>query len=135
MTTKAKAVHASKGLPVNHCSGFRPPSLAVLPDVDGIISLALLVFFFVVFYDCLYNNVDFHQYNHSLVVFSFMLKYMDPTFVFEGPYPWFVLAGISRESFSIDVNAKDYGFEPTDTPRTDRSVGACPPSLSLSLST
>nr|XP_009393611.1 PREDICTED: uncharacterized protein LOC103979259 [Musa acuminata subsp. malaccensis] len=64
MTTKAKAVHASKGLPVNHCSGFRPPSLAVLPDVDG----------------------------------------------------------ISRESFSIDVNAKDYGFEPTDTPRTDRSV-------------
>ncbi|ONK81230.1 uncharacterized protein A4U43_C01F26780 [Asparagus officinalis] len=30
--------------------------------------------------------------------------------------------GITRESFSIDVNAKDYGFEPTDTPRTDRSV-------------
>lgn len=30
--------------------------------------------------------------------------------------------GISRESFSLEVNAKDYGFEPTDTPRTDRSV-------------
>ncbi|RWW64766.1 hypothetical protein BHE74_00027991 [Ensete ventricosum] len=58
---------------------------------------------------------------------------MDPTLVFEGPYPWFVLAGISRESFSIDVNAKDYGFEPTDTPRTDRSVGACSPSLFWSL--
>ncbi|KAI3837641.1 hypothetical protein MKW98_027000 [Papaver atlanticum] len=30
--------------------------------------------------------------------------------------------GVSRESFSVEVNAKDYGFEPTDTPRTDRSV-------------
>ncbi|KAF8399757.1 hypothetical protein HHK36_015628 [Tetracentron sinense] len=30
--------------------------------------------------------------------------------------------GVSRESFNIEVNAKDYGFGPTDTPRTDRSV-------------
>ncbi|XAR48095.1 Anthranilate phosphoribosyltransferase [Bertholletia excelsa] len=30
--------------------------------------------------------------------------------------------GVSRESFNLVVNAKDYGFEPTDTPRTDRSV-------------
>ncbi|KAG5520806.1 hypothetical protein RHGRI_033396 [Rhododendron griersonianum] len=30
--------------------------------------------------------------------------------------------GVSRESFNLEVNAKDYGFEPTDTPRTDRSV-------------
>ncbi|KAG6654979.1 hypothetical protein I3843_05G164300 [Carya illinoinensis] len=30
--------------------------------------------------------------------------------------------GVSRESFNIEVNAKDYGFEPTDSPRTDRSV-------------
>ncbi|XP_010248603.1 PREDICTED: uncharacterized protein LOC104591460 [Nelumbo nucifera] len=30
--------------------------------------------------------------------------------------------GISRETFKIEVNAKDYGFEPTDTPRTDRSI-------------
>ncbi|XP_072980229.1 uncharacterized protein [Typha angustifolia] len=30
--------------------------------------------------------------------------------------------GISRESFNIVVNAADYGFESTDTPRTDRSV-------------
>ncbi|KAL1539330.1 anthranilate phosphoribosyltransferase [Salvia divinorum] len=30
--------------------------------------------------------------------------------------------GVSRESFNIVVNAQDYGFEPTDTPRTDRSV-------------
>eukprot|EP00268_Persea_americana_P054060 TRINITY_DN6164_c0_g1_i8.p1 TRINITY_DN6164_c0_g1~~TRINITY_DN6164_c0_g1_i8.p1 ORF type:complete len:592 (-),score=110.79 TRINITY_DN6164_c0_g1_i8:138-1913(-) len=30
--------------------------------------------------------------------------------------------GILRESFKVEVNAKDYGFEPTDTPRTDRSV-------------
>ncbi|PON99021.1 Pyrimidine-nucleoside phosphorylase, bacterial/eukaryotic [Trema orientale] len=30
--------------------------------------------------------------------------------------------GVSRQSFSLEVNAKDYGFEPTDTPRTDRSV-------------
>ncbi|KAG6516548.1 anthranilate phosphoribosyltransferase-like [Zingiber officinale] len=64
MTTKSRAANASKGLPVNHCSGFRSPRLDVLTDIDG----------------------------------------------------------ISRESFSIDVNAEDYGFEPTDTPRTDRSV-------------
>ncbi|XP_062110386.1 uncharacterized protein LOC133822159 [Humulus lupulus] len=30
--------------------------------------------------------------------------------------------GVSLENFSLEVNAKDYGFEPTDTPRTDRSV-------------
>ncbi|KAK6116542.1 hypothetical protein DH2020_049648 [Rehmannia glutinosa] len=30
--------------------------------------------------------------------------------------------GVSRESFNIVVNASDYGFEPSDTPRTDRSV-------------
>lgn len=64
MTTKERSANASKGLPVNHCSGFRSPI----------------------------NSTD---------------TYVD---------------GISRESFSIDVNAKDYGFEPTDTPRTDRSV-------------
>ena len=33
-----------------------------------------------------------------------------------------VLTGVSREAFNMEVNAKDYGFEPTDTPRTDRSV-------------
>ncbi|KAK4373184.1 hypothetical protein RND71_008568 [Anisodus tanguticus] len=30
--------------------------------------------------------------------------------------------GVSRESFNIEVNAGDYGFASTDTPRTDRSV-------------
>ncbi|XP_021901272.1 uncharacterized protein LOC110817158 [Carica papaya] len=30
--------------------------------------------------------------------------------------------GVSRQNFSIEVNASDYGFEPTDTPRTDRSI-------------
>lgn len=64
MTTKVRSVNASKGLPVNYCSGFRSPSNATSADIDG----------------------------------------------------------ISRENFSIEVNAKDYGFEPTDTPRTDRSV-------------
>nr|CAD1822832.1 unnamed protein product [Ananas comosus var. bracteatus] len=64
MTTKARSANASKGLPVNHCSGFRSPSSAILSDIDG----------------------------------------------------------ISRETFSIVVNAEDYGFKPTDTPRTDRSV-------------
>ncbi|CAK9173747.1 unnamed protein product [Ilex paraguariensis] len=32
------------------------------------------------------------------------------------------LDGVSRESFSLMVNAHEYGFDPTDTPRTDRSV-------------
>ncbi|MCI09852.1 anthranilate phosphoribosyltransferase-like, partial [Trifolium medium] len=31
------------------------------------------------------------------------------------------LGGVTREGFSLEVNAKDYGFQPTDTPRTDRS--------------
>ncbi|GMI75023.1 hypothetical protein like AT1G70570 [Hibiscus trionum] len=30
--------------------------------------------------------------------------------------------GVSLQSFRLEVNAMDYGFEPTDTPRTDRSV-------------
>lgn len=32
------------------------------------------------------------------------------------------VVGVSRETFNIEVNAKDYGFGQTDTPRTDRSV-------------
>ncbi|XP_039143351.1 anthranilate phosphoribosyltransferase [Dioscorea cayenensis subsp. rotundata] len=60
MTTKTKSVNASKGLPVNHCSGFRSPSTT--------------------------------------------------------------LDGISRETFRVVVNPQEYGFTPTDTPRTDRSV-------------
>ena len=35
---------------------------------------------------------------------------------------FFCILGVSRENFNIVINAKDYGFEPTDTPRTDRSV-------------
>ncbi|ESQ28155.1 hypothetical protein EUTSA_v10018314mg [Eutrema salsugineum] len=30
--------------------------------------------------------------------------------------------GVSRQSFNLEVDARDYGFEPTETPRTDRSV-------------
>jgi len=30
--------------------------------------------------------------------------------------------GVFRETFRIEVNAADYGFQPTETPRTDRSV-------------
>ncbi|CAN0896263.1 Anthranilate phosphoribosyltransferase [Linum grandiflorum] len=64
MTTRLRSGNASKGLPVNYCSGFRSSTTASALEVDG----------------------------------------------------------VSRQSFSIEVNAKDYGFEPTDTPRTDRSV-------------
>uniref|UniRef100_A0A0E0CEZ5 Glycosyl transferase family 3 domain-containing protein n=1 Tax=Oryza meridionalis TaxID=40149 RepID=A0A0E0CEZ5_9ORYZ len=64
MTTKEKSAHASKGLPVNHCSGFRIP-----------------------------NSTDFSETD-----------------------------GISREGFSVIVNAQELGFESTETPRTDRSV-------------
>ncbi|KAJ4974529.1 hypothetical protein NE237_007703 [Protea cynaroides] len=64
MTTRPRSANASKGLPVNYCSGFRSLSTASASEVDG----------------------------------------------------------VSRESFNLEVNAKDYGFEPTDTPRTDRSV-------------
>ncbi|XP_057949860.1 uncharacterized protein LOC131144918 isoform X2 [Malania oleifera] len=64
MTTRLRSVNASKGLPVNYCSGFRSLSAASALEVDG----------------------------------------------------------VSRQSFNVEVNAKDYGFEPTETPRTDRSV-------------
>lgn len=64
MTTKLKSANASKGLPVNYCSGFRSSISSASLEVDG----------------------------------------------------------VSREAFNMEVNAKDYGFEPTDTPRTDRSV-------------
>ncbi|KAL0539026.1 hypothetical protein IC582_023200 [Cucumis melo] len=64
MTTKLRSANASKGLPVNYCSGFRSLSMQSAFEVDG----------------------------------------------------------VSRHSFSLEVNAADYGFQPTDTPRTDRSV-------------
>lgn len=64
MSTRSRSANASKGLPVNYCSGFRSPPGAAVSAVDG----------------------------------------------------------VSRETFSFEVNAKDFGFEPSDTPRTDRSV-------------
>lgn len=64
MTTRLRSTNASKGLPVNYCSGFRTQVSAAAFEVDG----------------------------------------------------------VSRETFRMEVNANDYGFEPTDTPRTDRSV-------------
>ncbi|KAL1113412.1 hypothetical protein V6Z11_D02G188300 [Gossypium hirsutum] len=62
MTTRLRS--ARKGLPVNHCSGFRSVGIESACEVDG----------------------------------------------------------VSRQSFRLEVNAMDYGFEPTDTPRTNRSV-------------
>ncbi|KVI05700.1 Glycosyl transferase, family 3 [Cynara cardunculus var. scolymus] len=64
MTTRLRSVNASKGLPVNYCSGFRSLNTPSAYDVDG----------------------------------------------------------VSRENFSLIVDAKEYGFEPLETPRTDRSV-------------
>lgn len=64
MTTRLRSPNASKGLPVNYCSGFRSLNVTSNSATDG----------------------------------------------------------VSRESFNVVVNAKDYGFEPSDTPRTDRSV-------------
>lgn len=32
------------------------------------------------------------------------------------------IVGVSRQSFNLEVDARDYGFEPTESPRTDRSV-------------
>ncbi|XP_038893189.1 anthranilate phosphoribosyltransferase isoform X1 [Benincasa hispida] len=64
MTTRLRSADASKGLPVNYCSGFRSLSTQSAFEIDG----------------------------------------------------------VSRHSFSLEVNAADYGFQPTDTPRTDRSV-------------
>ncbi|GJW31650.1 uncharacterized mitochondrial protein-like protein [Tanacetum coccineum] len=64
MTTRSKSGNASKGLPVNYCSGFRSLNTPPAYDVDG----------------------------------------------------------VSRQNFSFVVDAKECGFEPSDTSRTDRSV-------------
>nr|XP_043626374.1 anthranilate phosphoribosyltransferase [Erigeron canadensis] len=64
MTMKSRSGNASKGLPVNYCSGFRSFNTPPAYDVDG----------------------------------------------------------VSRENFSLVVDAMEYGFEPSETPRTDRSV-------------
>ncbi|KAL2903359.1 Anthranilate phosphoribosyltransferase [Bienertia sinuspersici] len=64
MTTRLRLPNASKGLPVNYCSGFRSTTNGSALEADG----------------------------------------------------------VSRKTFRMEVNAKDYGFEPSDTPRTDRSV-------------
>nr|POE53665.1 hypothetical protein CFP56_36828 [Quercus suber] len=36
----------------------------------------------------------------------------------------FEVDGVSHQNFNLEVNAMDYGFEPTNTPRTDRSLAA-----------
>ncbi|KAG7589662.1 Glycosyl transferase family 3 N-terminal domain superfamily [Arabidopsis suecica] len=64
MTTRVRAASASKGFPVNYCSGFRSLSSDTALEADG----------------------------------------------------------VSRQSFNLEVDARKYGFEPTETPRTDRSV-------------
>ncbi|KAF2560914.1 hypothetical protein F2Q70_00015846 [Brassica cretica] len=64
MTTRVRAATASKGFPVNYCSGFRSLSSETALEADG----------------------------------------------------------VSRQSFNLEVDARNYGFEPTETPRTDRSV-------------
>ncbi|CAE5963699.1 unnamed protein product [Arabidopsis arenosa] len=64
MTTRVRAASASKGFPVNYCSGFRSSSSDTALEADG----------------------------------------------------------VSRQSFNLEVDARNYGFEPTETPRTDRSV-------------
>lgn len=64
MTTRSRSENASKGIPVNYCSGFRSLSCPCISEGDG----------------------------------------------------------VSREIFSTVVDAADYGFVPSDTPRTDRSV-------------
>ncbi|KAL5718196.1 hypothetical protein ACHQM5_011128 [Ranunculus cassubicifolius] len=64
MTTKLRSQNASKGLPVNYCSGFRSLTCPSFSENDG----------------------------------------------------------VSREIFNQVVDAADYGFKPSDTPRTDRSV-------------
>lgn len=64
MTTRVRAATASKGFPVNYCSGFRSSSSDTALEADG----------------------------------------------------------VSRQSFNLEVDARNYGFEPTETPRTDRSV-------------
>ncbi|KAJ0231949.1 Anthranilate phosphoribosyltransferase [Hirschfeldia incana] len=64
MTTRVRAATASKGFPVNYCSGFRSLSSDTALEADG----------------------------------------------------------VSRQSFNLEVDARNYGFEPTETPRTDRSV-------------
>lgn len=37
-------------------------------------------------------------------------------------------AGVLRETFALEVNAKDYGIAPSATPRVDRSVSTSWPS-------
>ncbi|XVE74980.1 hypothetical protein DITRI_Ditri12bG0061400 [Diplodiscus trichospermus] len=75
MTTRLRSASSSKGLPVNHCSGFRSVG------------------------------------SETACGFDELLRIQYPS-----------IAGASCQSFRLEVNAMDYGFEPTDTPRTDRSV-------------
>lgn len=41
MTTRLRSANASKGLPVNYCSGFRSLSMASAFELDGLHLLAL----------------------------------------------------------------------------------------------
>lgn len=53
----------------------------------------------------------------KLIVLPCIISYIDTDKIL-----LFHIAGVTRQGFSLEVNAQDYGFQPTDTPRTDRSV-------------
>lgn len=46
MTTKARSMNASKGLPVNYCAGFRSVDMPVPYEVDGAKKFQSLIFLF-----------------------------------------------------------------------------------------
>jgi len=118
MTTRLRSAHISKGFPVNYCSGFRLLSMVSACEVDGLYLFVIL---------SLLCSCCIHFCIYVRVVESILFTWVDWDFSIHSSIiyteTWkFGVAGVSRQNFNLEVNAKDYGFEPTNTPRTDRSV-------------
>ena len=121
MTTRLRSASISKGFPVNYCSGFRSLSMASAFEVDGLYHFATLSSL------CSLVFMSLSMYLVESMYFTFVdqfswLRFWHHSFIINTETLQFTVAGVSRQNFNLEVNAVDYGFEPTNTPRTDRSV-------------
>ena len=111
MTTRLRSASTSKGLPVNYCSGFRSVGMETACEVDGsYLTLSSLVHFkSYKFLFLMYCKVLWMFTEQRLLAELLCIQYPN-------------IVGVSRQSFRLEVNAMDFGFELIDTPRTDRWV-------------
>lgn len=133
LTTRLRSANTTRGLPVNYCSGFRALDISSTSEVGGMYSVSLFTLFthlnnyiivmtksikiIVLLFKANWQQSLCQFLISKLMLLHHIISQIDTYQIF-----LFCIAGVARHGFSLEVNAKDYGFQPTDTPRTDRSV-------------